>query len=55
MGAKERACNYVKFKTEWNLPPLLKIVTHTAHALQAVFWSMSQPRIQDLTVCPISA
>ena len=25
-----RACN---FETGWNLPPVLKIVTHTAHAV----------------------
>ena len=27
-----RACNSIKFETGRNLPPVLKIVTHTAHA-----------------------
>ena len=31
--ARVRACNYVKFETGGNLPPVLKIVTHTAHAV----------------------
>ena len=26
-------CNYVKFDTGQNLSPVLKIVTHTAHAM----------------------
>ena len=26
-------CNSVKFETGWNLPLVLKIVTHTAHAV----------------------
>ena len=27
-----RVCNYVKFQTEWNSPPVLTIVTRTAQA-----------------------
>jgi len=27
-----RACDYLNLETGWNLPPVLKIVTHTAHA-----------------------
>ena len=27
-----RACNSVKFENDQNLPPVLKIVIHTAHA-----------------------
>jgi len=30
--ARVRACNYVKIKTGWNFPPVLKIVTHTVQA-----------------------
>ena len=30
--ARVRACDYIKFETGWNLPPLLKIVTCRAHA-----------------------
>ena len=30
--ARVRACNSVKFETSRNLPPILKIVTHTGHA-----------------------
>ena len=26
-AARGRACNYIKFQTGWNLPPVLKIVT----------------------------
>ena len=28
-----RACNYIKFESGWNLPPVLKIVTRTAELL----------------------
>ena len=28
-----RACDYVKFKTGWNLLPVLKIVTHRTHTM----------------------
>ena len=33
-----RACNYIKFKTGQNLPPVLKIVTRPVHA--ALTWMM---------------
>ena len=33
-----RACNSVKFETGRNLPPVLKIVTRTAHALLLSMW-----------------
>ena len=31
-AARVRACNYVKFETGQNLPPVLKMVTRPAHA-----------------------
>ena len=31
-AARVRACNYIKFETGRNFPPVIKIVTHTAHA-----------------------
>ena len=31
--ARVRACNYIKFETGWNLPPVLKIVTCPVHAV----------------------
>ena len=31
-AARVRSCNSVKFGTSRNLPPLLKVVTHTGHA-----------------------
>ena len=31
--ARVRACNFVKLETGWNLPPVLKIVTRTGHAV----------------------
>ena len=31
-AARVRVCNYVEFETGQNLPPVLKIVTHTAHS-----------------------
>ena len=31
-AARVRACNYVKFETGRNLPPVLKIVTRPVHA-----------------------
>ena len=37
MGAtRVRACNYVKIKAGWNFLPVLKIVTHTAQAVENV-------------------
>ena len=32
-AARVRACNYLKFETGRNLPPVLKIVTRPAHAV----------------------
>ena len=31
-ATRVRACNYVKIKTGWNFPPVLKIETRTAQA-----------------------
>ena len=35
-ATRVRACNYVKIETGWNFPPVLKIVTPTAQAMQNV-------------------
>ena len=32
-ATRVRACNYVKLKCSQNLPPVLKIVTRTVHAV----------------------